>query len=84
MARDWARGLIKPGIERSIMGPTGIPFRGTVISQETGNSAVRVRVAGTSAYSGTAIFDIYPDDPLGLGFNLPESYGALRKGAVIG
>jgi proline racemase len=84
LARDWTHGLIKPGIERSIMGPTGIPFRGTVISQEAGKSAVRVRVAGTSAYSGTATFDIHPDDPLGFGFNLPESYGALRKRAVIG
>ncbi|MDQ0392723.1 proline racemase family protein [Labrys monachus] len=86
MARDWARGLIGKGAERLFLGPTGIGFRATLSGEAEGpdGPAIRVRVAGSSAFCGTATFDIDPDDPLGCGFVLPETYGALRKGTVEG
>jgi len=76
MARDHARGLIGTGADRRFMGPTGLPFQAR-ITQAQGDT-VRVRVAGQSAFSGTATFEIDPDDPLGCGFVLPPSYAALR------
>ena len=76
MARDHGRGLIGKDIERRFMGPTGLPFQAR-ITQVKGDT-VRVRVAGQSAFSGTATFEIDPDDPLGHGFVLPPNYGALR------
>lgn len=76
MARDCARGLIAPHVERRFFGPTGIPFSASVIERldRPVDGAVRVRVAGQSAYSGTATFDIHADDPLGFGFTLPGNY----------
>ena len=76
MARDHARGLIGPGVERRFMGPTGLPFLARITRVE--GDSVRVRVAGQSAFSGTATFEIDADDPLGYGFTLPTNYGALR------
>jgi trans-L-3-hydroxyproline dehydratase len=80
MARDHARGLVSPGVERRMFGPTGIPFSAVVVDRLDGpvEGAVRVRVSGHSAYSGTASFEIYPDDPLGFGFTLPGSYAEAR------
>jgi proline racemase len=77
MARDHARGLIAGNVERRFMGPTGLPFTARVTKVE--GDMVRVRVAGRSAFSGTATFEIDPEDPLGYGFELPKNYGALRQ-----
>jgi len=77
MARDHARGLVGEGAERRFMGPTGLPFHARITQVKDGT--VRVRVAGQSAFSGTATFRIDPDDPLGHGFVLPATYGALRE-----
>ncbi len=77
MARDHARGLIGIGVERRFMGPTGLPFHARIT--RSAEDTVRVRVAGRSAFSGTATFEIDPDDPLGCGFVLPPSYAALRS-----
>lgn len=84
MARDHARGLVAAGVERRIFGPTGIPFSAAVVEQLDGpvEGAVRVRVSGQSAYSGTASFEIHPDDPLGFGFTLPDNYAAARSRAA--
>lgn len=78
LARDHALGLIAPGVERRFFGPTGIPFSGSVIEllDAPVSGAARARVSGRSACSGTAVFEIHADDPLGLGFTLPARFGA--------
>lgn len=85
MARDFSRGLIGPGQERAFMGPTGIPFHAEIVGPHAGPApdAVTVRVRGTVSFTGTARFLIEADDPLGLGFVLPRSYGALRDGSGL-
>lgn len=79
MARDHARGLIAPGVDRQFTGPTGVPFRARLIGKAgAGDGAqVRVTVSGFSAFSGSAAFDLHADDPLGNGFTLPSHFGAL-------
>jgi proline racemase len=87
MARDHARGLMASGEERVFCGPTGIPFRASVIGVVGGpvSGAVSVRVSGTSAYSGRSTFVIEADDPLAHGFILPAAYGDLsERGAALG
>ncbi len=81
LARDHARGLIGEGAERRFFGPTGLPFIGRVIGPAGGGiaGAVRVEVAGTSFFTGTARFTVEPDDPLGHGFALPARYGDLQE-----
>ncbi|HRJ70140.1 MAG TPA: proline racemase family protein [Beijerinckiaceae bacterium] len=80
MARDHARGLIAPGVKREFYGPTPVPFSAEIASTVNGgrDGAVRVRVSGTSAYCGSARFELHADDPLAWGFLLPETYGDLR------
>ncbi|MDQ8755494.1 proline racemase family protein [Sphingosinicella sp. LHD-64] len=75
MARDHALGLIRPGQERLFFGPTGIGFSGCVTrADEPIDGTVRVLVSGRSHHSGTAVFDIEPDDQLGGGFTLPKTF----------
>lgn len=83
MARDHARGLMAAGVERRFFGPTGVPFDASVLpgSESASSESVRVRVCGNSAFSGTATFEIHPDDSLGYGFTLPSHYGSLRDGS---
>lgn len=79
MARDHAHSLIAEGIERQFFGPSGVPFSATVMAASgNGDGTVRVTVAGSSSFTGTATFEIHPDDPLGHGFALPDRFGALR------
>jgi trans-L-3-hydroxyproline dehydratase len=76
MARDHARGLIDAGVERSFYGPTGLPFTGKVIVDDTlPPQQVRVEVGGQASFIAQATFEIAPDDPLRHGFALP---GRLR------
>lgn len=80
MARDYARGLLDIGDERSFCGATGVPFTARLLSVDPiQSSRVSVTVSGNSAFCGSATFEIYSDDPLGYGFTLPESFGALRR-----
>ena len=81
LARDHALGHIALGVERRFFGPTGLPFAGSVIEPLNGPTpgAVRVRVSGRSAYCGTAIFEIHPDDPLASGFALPPHFGVHTR-----
>jgi trans-L-3-hydroxyproline dehydratase len=81
LAADHALGRIGMDVERRFFGPTGIPFTGKVVERLAAPApdAVRVRVSGRSAHSGTAIFEIHPDDPLSLGFTLPSHFEACRN-----
>jgi proline racemase len=80
MARDHARGLAPVGKERLFYGPTGIPFQATVVGagDERFPAAIRVRVSGTSAFSGRSVFLIEPNDRLGHGFVLPKAFSFLH------
>jgi proline racemase len=81
MARDHARGLIAAGDGRTFYGPTGIPFRASIIGAVDGPApAVTVRVSGASAFSGRSTFVIEANDPLAHGFVLPRAYGELVDG----
>lgn len=79
MALDHARGAIGTGVERTFMGPTGLPFGARVIREAGSPGSVIVAVSGTSAFSGEATFRLEDDDPLAHGFALPRSYGELLK-----
>lgn len=85
MARDHARGLIKPGVPRKFYGPTPVPFEATVLGPAAQGpaggavkDAVTIRVAGNAAYLGRSTYVIEENDPLTRGFALPDTYGALR------
>lgn len=80
MARDFARGLIGKGQKRRFYGPTPVPFAAEIAAEVTGgrDRSVRVRVSGTSAYAGSARFQIHADDPLAWGFSLPDRYADLK------
>jgi trans-L-3-hydroxyproline dehydratase len=67
-----ARGLVGPGEPRRFAGPTGVPFTGEVIGEESlaDMRAFRVRVAGSAFYSGSATFTVEADDALQDGFDL--------------
>jgi proline racemase len=84
MARDHARGLISTGVERRFFGPTGIPFDASIIERLDAPfaHAIRARVSGYSAYTGTATFEIHLDDPLGFGFALPKFLNTISAAAV--
>ena len=81
MARDFARGRVAPGQERTFYGPTPVPFTAVITGEVASGreGAVRVRVSGTAAYTGSARFEIHADDPLGWGFSLPATYGDLER-----
>ena len=66
------RGLIAPGVQWQIAGPTGVPFGGAVIAAEhlAGMPAFRVRVQGAAFYSGEATFIVEAGDALQDGFTL--------------
>jgi trans-L-3-hydroxyproline dehydratase len=67
-----ARGLVGAGEPRVFESVTGSHFEGTIVSafDYGGRSAVTVRVAGRSHWSGRAEYVVEPDDPLGGGFLL--------------
>jgi proline racemase len=85
MARDFARGLIGANVERRFFGPTPIPFTGRVykVLERGGAPAVRVEVSGVSAYAGASRFEIHANDPLALGFTLPDRFAEVRAAANL-
>jgi proline racemase len=87
MARDHARGLIRPGVQRAFYGPSGVPFTAQILTgawtAPPAEAGVVVRVVGSSAFTGKTRFTIEAGDPLGQGFSLPETFGALAGPAVV-
>jgi trans-L-3-hydroxyproline dehydratase len=81
LARDHARGSIGLAEPRLFFGPTGLSFTGEILgpAQAAATAAVRVRVAGTSSYTGTARFTVETDDPLGFGFDLPTRFADVAR-----
>jgi proline racemase len=81
MARDFARGAIETGVSRKFFGPTPVPFE-AVVTGPAGRSiesAVTVRVSGSASYLGRSTYISEKNDPLTLGFTLPETYAELTK-----
>jgi trans-L-3-hydroxyproline dehydratase len=78
MARDYARGLIGPEVERRFHGPSGLPFTGKIVRDDALSAGqVRVEVGGSASIIGRSTFEIAPDDPLGFGFTLPKRISDL-------
>lgn len=82
LARDFARGLVRAGEERTFYGPTPVPFHGEIVEVlgTAANPSVKVKVSGSASFVGSARLEIHSDDPLAHGFALPATFGALRAG----
>lgn len=82
MALDHAKGLLRPGQERTFRGISGEPFTGRVSREapEGPAGAVRVEVGGRGFYAGRGTFVIEEADALGWGFDLAGSFGEVRGG----
>jgi proline racemase len=79
MALDHAKGLLRPGQERSFRGISGEPFTGRVSREAPGpQHAVRVEVGGRGFYAGRGSFVIEDADPLGWGFDLARRFADVR------
>ena len=74
LAVDAARGLVRPGEQRRIAGPTGVPFTGEVVAEDRAGDlpAFRVRVSGSAFYSGASTFVVEADDTLRDGFGIND------------
>ncbi|HUB10560.1 MAG TPA: proline racemase family protein [Acetobacteraceae bacterium] len=72
LAVEASRGLLRPGVERRIVGPTGVPFTGVVLAEQRIGEmqAFRVGVSGSAFYSGEATFVVEESDVLGDGFSV--------------
>jgi len=81
MALDHAKGLLAPGHTRLFRSITGGAFSGRVIgpAQCPAVGAVTVAVGGIGHFAGEGTFTIEPDDPLGLGFELPIRFGDIAR-----
>lgn len=80
MALDHAKGYLRPGQERFFRSITGGTFSGRIIGAAAGypaEGAVTVEIGGIGYVAGEGTFVIEEDDPLGLGFALPERFAEI-------